>query len=169
MAETKRNNKLKKYHDLYQTSQWKIENEQLISESLLSSIIKGLKSAKVGFFAENIVSNYYNTSTRKRWGKIFFDKVEEYFFDDVKWQYIGILSLGYDTYGFKIDFKLNGIKYELVIPNPNNITINNIIFLYLGQYCLNKETRPGYYEFVAKSYDEDDIKAAIKEESEKER
>lgn len=166
MIETKRNNELNKYYDLYKSSQQKIEDEKLISESLLASIIKGLKISKVSFLADPLIDGYYNPKTRSYWKKLFFEKMTEEFFDNVEWEFVSISSMGYNTYGYSIYFKVNGIKYDLFIPNPKNITINDILNAHLGQYSLSKEVRLNVYEVIAKSYNEEDIKAAIKKENE---
>jgi len=166
MMETKQNNKLNKYYNLYKASQQKIEDEKMISESLLNSIIKEIKISGVEFLADTVINNYYNTSTRKQWKDIFFEKMNDIFFENIEWEFISIQGVGSVTYGFDIDFKLKGNKYCLFIPYPKNLEIYNIISALEGRYSLMKEEKPGLYVHLASSYDEDEIKEVIEKESE---
>lgn len=155
-----------KYLNLYKYSQAKIEEEKIISESLLQSLIRELRTKEVEFLADTVISSFYNSETRKSFKKIFLSKMNEIFFDDIEWKLEQITSVGYSSYGYEIYFKLNKQKYGLFVPYPKNLNVNNISSASYGRYDLMIEAKPSVYHSIILSYDAEDIKAAIKKESE---
>lgn len=155
-----------KYLNLYLLSQGRIKDEQIISESLLRSLIMELRTKEVDFFVSVVLEPFFNDSKKKAFKELFFSKMNELFFDDIEWKFENINSVGYDTYGYQVYFKLKKQRYGLFVPYPKNINIDNITSASYGRYSLTIETKPSVYHSVVSSYDTDDIKVAIKKESE---
>ena len=160
--------KLKDYYQLYELSQERMNQEYLISDSLLHSIISELKRSDVQFIAD-VIGYYYKEETKRSWKKQFFAKMEEHFFNGVQWEFDSILAGGYERYYYSVDFKMNGIKYALTIPNPKNITIENITDVYFGRYVLKKNTNGCVWSGICYSYDVNEIAETIKKEYENEK
>lgn len=155
---------VKDYYNLYLSSQEKIRQEELISESLLYSIIRELKHNGSSFIAE-FVGYYHRPDTRSSWKKHFFDKMNEIFFNGVNWEFSSVSSVGWDNYSYMIYFTMNGNKYNLMIPAPGNITIDNIKSANFGRYSFSKDTNGTVWETVCSSYSLKEIAVAIKKES----
>lgn len=155
----------KNYYDLYRASQEKIRQENLVSESLLYSIIREVKHSGTQFLAD-IAEYYYREDTKRSWKKPFFDKMNEHFFKDVQWKFEKIIAGGYEKYYYAVDFEMNGIKYTLEIPNPREITIDNIVAANYGMLSLRKNPSGAVWKHICSSYNAKDIAEAIKKESE---
>lgn len=154
-----------KYFDLYKQSQSRIKDEEVISDSLLGSLVRGLQGKAVGFISEFFIVNGAN-SNDKNLKKLFIGEMKELFFDDIEWKFESVSSVGCDPYGYHMDFKLKEQRYCLFFPYPRNITVGNVVFANYGMYKLTVEKK-GVYNLVVSSYNTEDIKAAIKKESEK--
>lgn len=160
------NMSLQKYFNLYKWSQEKISNEQIISDSLLNSLIKELRKKDVAFLVEMLIEGYFIESRKNTWKKQFLDKMNEIFFDDVEWKFDSISRVGYDEYGYSIYFKMNNQKYCLFMPNPKRLSIKTMPYAYYGRYNFTKEEKTSLWVGICTSYDAEEIKAAIKEENE---
>ena len=157
--------KVKEYYDLYKMSQERIRQEEMISESLLYSIIRESRKRETQFIAD-VISYYFREDTKKAWKKQFFAKMEEHFFNDVPWEFKSVTACGYEQYCYRIDFKMNNSKYALVVPNPKEITISNIGYANFGRYNLNKNTHGCVWSTICASYEIQEIAEATKKESE---
>lgn len=160
--------KVKEYYDLYKLSQERIRQEQMISESLLHSIIREARKRETQFVAD-IVSYYYSEDTKKAWNKQFFAKMEEYFFGEVPWEFGTIIAGGYERYYYRIEFKMNNTKYALIIPNPMEITPSNLAHVSFGRYELSKNTYGCVWSTICASYEIQEIAEAIRKEYENEK
>lgn len=160
--------KVKEYYDLYKTSQERIRQEQMISESLLHSIIREARKKETQFIAD-IVSYYYKEDTKKAWNKQFFAKMEEYFFGEVPWEFGTIIAGGYERYYYRIEFKMNNTKYALIVPNPREITPSNLAHVSFGRYELSKNTYGCVWSTICASYEIQEIAEAIRKEYENEK
>lgn len=156
----------KNYYDLYQASQEKIRQENLVSNSLLYSIIREVKDSETQFLADITEYYYREDTTKASWKKPFFEKMNEHFFKEVSWEFENIISGGYEGYYYAVDFEMNGIKYTLEIPNPRKITIDNIVAANYGMFSLRKNPSGAVWKHICSSYNVKDIADAIKKELE---
>ena len=155
----------KDYYDLYMASKEKVRQEELIQNSLKYSIIRELRNSGAQFLAD-ISGFYWREDTKNSWKKAFFDKMNEHFFGEIEWEFKDIASVGVERYGYRMGFKIDDKKYAIFLPNPKEITAENIVRAEFGQYELSKNTNGAVWTVICSSYDMKDIAAAIKKESE---
>jgi hypothetical protein len=148
------------YYNLYLESQKKIKKEEIISESLLQSLIRSINRIDLTLFLDMI--DLTNTKANKEVIKLFNNKLNELFFTE-GFMYDKIMRCGYETYGYSIYGKLLDKNVEVFIPNPKKLMIDNLKYAYYGKYAFGYEGKESCWNIICSSYNTEDIKKSIEE------
>ena len=149
---------------LYQKSQQKIEEEQLIQNSLLLNIINNLEY-EVKDFCTIIKLSLENSE----YEEILLKKLQSHINSSIecinKLAYNGQGGL-YEPYSYEIGFIINGKSYLFVVPNPLGLDTTNILNNSYAQYRLLQENYDELWKIknwniVKTSYKISDIKEAL--------
>ena len=149
---------------LYQKSQQKVEEEQLIQNSLLLNIINNLEY-EVKDFCTIIKLSLENPEYQE----ILLKKLKSYLNNNIecinKRAYNGQVGV-YEPYSYEIGFKINGKNYLFEVPNFLGLDTTNILNTSYGRYRLLQEVydelrKTKVWNIVKVSYQISDIKEAL--------
>ena len=92
------------------------------------------------------------------------DFVRDDFFNSNKsFKLTNIISGGYDSYYWQVQFEGYGYKLAIVIPNMNRINVNNIKSAYDGMFVFEIQESEHCWSVKKKSYKIEDVAEYIKE------
>ena len=143
-------------YDLYKNSQEKVRQEKLMQKSFLRSIIDNL-DIDSELLCDTI--DLYSKEPKK-FEKILISKLQESFGKTIT-KIDNIIYGGYEKYYCDVHFTINNITYEIEIPNPPNISINNIEHAHFGMYNIGYEKSKGSWVITIQSYNTEDIKEEL--------
>jgi len=149
---------------LYQKSQQKIEEEQLIQNSLLLNIINNLE-----YEAKDFCTIIKLTLENSEYGEVLLKKMQSHINSNIacinKLVYSGQAGL-YEPYSYEVGFIVNGKSYLFVVPNPLGLDVTNLARANYGKYNLLQENSAKADEvrswsIIKASYQITDIKESL--------
>lgn len=138
-----------------------IQKREVIVDSLTESLVKKVKHiGSYIFYTEGMLDDAWRNKNGENYKFINKDLKKRVFAGRTA-KLDSISPLNYDRCVYNFYYICNGIKFCLEIPNTKVANAKNIYYMSYGKFNMTYESKPGFYEFVAKSYDLEDISKAV--------
>lgn len=157
------------YKDLIKEQEEEIAKREKIKESLTDSLAKQIRKIELPYSDKMLHNAFFQQSKENKSDRSMYEFIKEDLFKrlfsnvrkGVKLE--KIMQCGYDSYAYSFIFKYEDIIFELSIPNTSAATTKNLRYMWYGKYRLNYEKKPNVWDYIADSYNLDDIAKAIEE------
>lgn len=160
--------KIKYAKTLYEAQVWKVEKEEYVKKLLLEDYAKQIRAHRsrydlVGIFSEaqkeigaKLKKDRPNLETIKRF------IMKDFLNNDKNFKLTEIISLGYECYGWQIEFKGYGKRIAIEIPMVSRITAENIKCANYGMFTFGIWESDHCLQILKRSYKIGEISETIK-------
>lgn len=83
-------------------------------------------------------------------------------FGKQNWDFTNMRYLGYEPYGFCIEFTLNRKRYKIEIPYYENLNVSNMQYTVFGRYCLLERENQHSLKMIMTDFSKEKIAEFIK-------
>ena len=165
---------IERYQNLIKKEKEIVDDHQTIIDSLTDSLVREVRNVFIPYSDKMMYeASCQQNNTKKSEKKMFLffeeDLIDRLFYkykrEDVDIKLDHISRYGYGDYAYGFHFKYNDgsheINFEFRIPNVKKANVDNIYYMNYGKYYLLYEKNSGYWNSIKKSYDIDEIAAAL--------
>ena len=155
---------------LYDAQVGKVRQEEYMRDLLFADFVKKVKNHRSRYdYIEDIFKKAQKqVDKKKKEEREELTTIEElirddFFNNDPNFKIVKIIRGGYEGYFWNVELEGYGQSVCISIPNMNNITTENIIYVHNGMFAFEIKESEHYYSVKKISYKIEDIASYIKE------
>ena len=155
---------------LYDAQVYKVKQEEYMKDLLFADFVRKVRKHRSRYdYIENIFKEAQKQVDKKKKKEreqlaVIEQFIRDDFFNnDSNFKIVKIISGGYESYYWNVEFEGYGQSVCISIPNMNNITTENIMYAHNGMFAFEIKESEHYYSVKKMSYKIEEVAAYIKE------
>jgi hypothetical protein len=155
---------------MYEAQVHKVKQEEYMKDLLFADYVRKVKNhiSRYDLIEKVFLEAHNQIGKKKKKEREQLTTIEEFVRDDFlnndkSFKITNIISGGYDSYYWQVQFEGYGQKFAIIIPNMNRINVNNIKSAYDGMFVFEIQESEYCWSVKKTSYKIEDVAKYIKE------